>query len=85
MTNEFEKLDQFVLKNIPLIKEGKELKRKKPIAKKSFVFAMMLLLMISFFVFSPTSSYQDAYAMEEVLMWDLTDEIDLEIELSRFD
>ncbi len=85
MNNEFEKLDQFVLRNIPVIKKQKDWVRQPSTAKKSLVFSMMLLLVISFFIFYPNSPYQDAYAMEEVLMWDLTDEIDLEIELSRFD
>lgn len=80
--NEFKKLDQFMREHAPPLKEG-------PLPKPKFkigvglqlAFALVLILAVGIFTSLPVSLVEEASAMEEILLWEVTsDEFPVEYE-----
>lgn len=71
--NEFKKLDQFMREHAPPLKED-------PLPRPKFklglawqlAFALMLILTVGIFTTLPVSLVQEATAMEEILLWEVT-------------
>lgn len=71
--NEFKKLDRFMHEHAPPLKEGTLPKPKFKLSLAwQMAFAFVLILAVGVFTTLPVSLVQEAYAMEEILLWEVT-------------